>query len=211
MWIFCGERIEAGKGANARGRHFGRLMEEIAFTVVPKAYEGLEFSSECSSARSDSYRQARAAVPKRNNSAANAEEKLAGKAGVPSREATAKEARNHIFQSSYSLKYWDPEEKPILFLGSVFDANSLGKWIYDWTVFCYGTGIPIGDIAGEIWLLMIKLDEKKKRIEESPWLLTNSEDNGVLEDSSRAPNSPGENSKAVEGLRRIHMEAYQEK
>ncbi|CAD6582456.1 MAG: hypothetical protein ASARMPRED_000970 [Alectoria sarmentosa] len=58
--------------------------------------------------------------------------------------------------------------KPILLLGSVFDANSLGNWIYDWKVFCYGTGTPISDLVGDIWLLTIKLAGKTKRIEESP-------------------------------------------
>lgn len=156
MCIFCGERTEAGKGDNAR-RHVGRHMEEIAFTVVPKAYEEWEFYSESSSASADSYQQAKAAVPKRNNTAADAEEKSVGKASMPSQEATAKDARKHKTQSGYSLKHWDPEEKPILLLGSVFDANFLGKWIYDWTVFCHGTGMPICDLAGELWLLMIKL------------------------------------------------------
>jgi len=66
----------------------------------------------------------------------------------------------------YSLKNWDPEEEPIMILGSVFDANSLGKWIYDWTVYCHGPGTPIADMAGELWLLLIQLAGKVKRAEE---------------------------------------------
>jgi len=58
----------------------------------------------------------------------------------------------------YSIKSWDREEVPILLLGSVFDANSLGKWVFDWTVYrwCDG-GAPIPQIAGDLWLLLIKL------------------------------------------------------
>ena len=35
---------------------------------------------------------------------------------------------------NYSPKNWDPTEEPLWLLGNVFEANSLGKWIYDWTV-----------------------------------------------------------------------------
>ncbi|KAI9841790.1 MAG: hypothetical protein M1837_000384 [Sclerophora amabilis] len=66
----------------------------------------------------------------------------------------------------YSLKNWDPSEVPMLLLGSVFDANSLGKWIYDWTVFHHGAATPMSEIAGELWLLMIQLGGKMKRAEE---------------------------------------------
>lgn len=55
---------------------------------------------------------------------------------MPLREAPAKDAKKNGILAVYSLKHWDPEEEPILLLGSVFDAHSLGKWIYDWTVFC---------------------------------------------------------------------------
>ena len=51
-------------------------------------------------------------------------------------------------------------------LGSVFDANSLGKWIYDWTVFYYGPATPMTEIAGELWLLLIQLAGKIKRAED---------------------------------------------
>ena len=36
----------------------------------------------------------------------------------------------------------EPAEEPIVLLGSVFDANSLGKWIYDWTVYHHGASSP---------------------------------------------------------------------
>ncbi|KAH8655327.1 hypothetical protein BX600DRAFT_525273 [Xylariales sp. PMI_506] len=74
-------------------------------------------------------------------------------------------ARKHRIPPNYSLKNWDPSEEPILLLGSAFDLNSLGKWIYDWTVYHHGPATPIADISGELWLLLIQLGGKKKRAE----------------------------------------------
>ena len=81
-------------------------------------------------------------------------------------KATEQDARKHRIPPGYSLKNWDPSEEPIMLLGSVFDANSLGKWIYDWTVYHHGPATPIADIAGELWLLLIQLAGKVKRAEE---------------------------------------------
>jgi len=53
-----------------------------------------------------------------------------------------------------------------MLLGSVFDANSLGKWIYDWTVFRHGTSSTVTEQAGELWLLLIQLSGKSKRARE---------------------------------------------
>jgi hypothetical protein len=63
-------------------------------------------------------------------------------------------ARKHRVPDGYSLKHWHPDEQPILLLGSVFDPNSIGLWIYDWTVFIYGPETPKSDIADELWLLL---------------------------------------------------------
>jgi hypothetical protein len=82
-------------------------------------------------------------------------------------KATEDDARRHQIPSGYSLKNWDPAEEPILLLGSVFDSNSLGKWIYDWTVYHHGPATPIADLAGELWLLLIQLSGKLKRAEET--------------------------------------------
>ncbi|KAJ3547069.1 hypothetical protein NM208_g1698 [Fusarium decemcellulare] len=82
------------------------------------------------------------------------------------RKATDADARKHNIPIGYSLRNWDPEMEPILLLGSVFDANSLGKWIYDWTVYAHGSATPIADMAGELWLLLIQLSGKVKRSEE---------------------------------------------
>jgi hypothetical protein len=67
----------------------------------------------------------------------------------------------------YSLKHWDATEAPITLLGSVFDGNSLGKYIFDWTVYTLGAATPMTDVAGDLWLLLIKLAGKAKRAEES--------------------------------------------
>ena len=88
------------------------------------------------------------------------------KAAPPPREATAADAAKYHIPAGYSLKNWDPSEAPVLLLGSVFDANSLGKWIYDWTVFHHGAETPLSEVAGELWLLLIKLAHKMKRADE---------------------------------------------
>lgn len=82
------------------------------------------------------------------------------------RAATELDAKRHRIPAGYSLKNWDPNEEPIMLLGSVFDANSLGKWIYDWTVYHHGPATPISDMAGDLWLLLIKLSGKIKRAED---------------------------------------------
>ena len=84
----------------------------------------------------------------------------------PPREATAADAAKYRIPAGYSLKNWDPTEAPVLLLGSVFDANSLGKWIYDWTVFRNGPDTPLSEVAGDLWLLLIKLSHKMKRADE---------------------------------------------
>ncbi|MCJ1259126.1 hypothetical protein MMC24_006961 [Lignoscripta atroalba] len=84
----------------------------------------------------------------------------------PPPQATPADAARERIPAGYSLKNWDPTESPILLLGSVFDANSLGKWIYDWTVFHHGPATPMSEVAGDLWLLLIKLAGKMKRAEE---------------------------------------------
>ncbi|TQB68067.1 hypothetical protein MPDQ_004057 [Monascus purpureus] len=81
-------------------------------------------------------------------------------------KATEEDAARAGIPPGYSIKNWDPTEAPIILLGSVFDANSLGKWIYDWTVFHHGASTPMADVAGELWLLLIKLAGKIKRADE---------------------------------------------
>ncbi|KAL8870889.1 MAG: hypothetical protein Q9174_003168 [Haloplaca sp. 1 TL-2023] len=88
------------------------------------------------------------------------------KPAQPPREATAADAARAGIPAGYSIKNWDPTEAPVSLLGSVFDANSLGKWIYDWTVFHHGSSSPMSEVAGDLWLLLIKLAGKIKRAEE---------------------------------------------
>ena len=47
--IFCGMQTAWGKGPHSRGRHVGQHLEEIAFIVVPTAYEDWAFYSDSTS------------------------------------------------------------------------------------------------------------------------------------------------------------------
>lgn len=69
-----------------------------------------------------------------------------------------------------------------MLLGSVFDANSLGKWIYDWTVYHHGPATPIADVAGELWLLLIQLAGKVKRAEECMPRIRQKENREMVDD-----------------------------
>ncbi|KAI1256634.1 hypothetical protein MGN70_001759 [Eutypa lata] len=104
------------------------------------------------------------------------------KAAVPPAKATEADAKKHKIPAGYSLKNWDPTEEPIMLLGSVFDANSLGKWVYDWTVYHHGPSTPIADVAGELWLLLIQLSGKVKRSEEVIPTVRAQENKEMLED-----------------------------
>ena len=86
--------------------------------------------------------------------------KPAKTAPPPSPKATSADAARFKVPASYSLKNWDPTESPILLLGNAFDANSLGKWIYDWTVFNHGAGTPLSETASDLWRLLLKLTYK---------------------------------------------------
>ncbi|KAF7548977.1 hypothetical protein G7Z17_g6705 [Cylindrodendrum hubeiense] len=97
-------------------------------------------------------------------------------------KATDADARKHRIPPGYSLKNWDPTEEPILLLGSVFDANSLGKWIYDWTVYYQGPATPISDMAGELWLLLIQLAGKVKRADEIVGRVRSAENRDLVEE-----------------------------
>jgi hypothetical protein len=84
--------------------------------------------------------------------------------------------------AGYSLKNWDPTEEPLTLLGSVFDANSLGKWVYDWTCYAYGNGAPMTDTAGDLWLLLIQLAGKNKRADERIDEIRQEENRELVED-----------------------------
>ncbi|KAF2428668.1 hypothetical protein EJ08DRAFT_662446 [Tothia fuscella] len=100
----------------------------------------------------------------------------------PIRKATDEDARRAGIPAGYSYKNWDPTEEPITLLGSVFDSNSLGKWIYDWTVFYYGPATPMSDVAGDLWLLLIQLSGKVKRADECIEKIRQEESRELVED-----------------------------
>jgi hypothetical protein len=99
-----------------------------------------------------------------------------------SRKATEEDARKAEIPAGYCYKNWDPTEEPIMLLGSVFDANSLGKWIYDWTVFRHGSTSPMSGLAGELWLSLIQLAGKVKRAEELMPKIRKQESREMVED-----------------------------
>ncbi|KAI4727290.1 hypothetical protein E4T49_05009 [Aureobasidium sp. EXF-10728] len=96
--------------------------------------------------------------------------------------ATDRDARAAGIPAGYNFKNWDPNEEPILLLGSVFDANSLGKWIYDWTVAFHGPSTPITEMAGDLWLSLIQLAGKIKRAEECLPRIRRRDDRELLDD-----------------------------
>ncbi|RDA88442.1 hypothetical protein CP533_4032 [Ophiocordyceps camponoti-saundersi (nom. inval.)] len=97
-------------------------------------------------------------------------------------KATEADARRHKIPPGYSLKNWDAAEEPILLLGSVFDANSLGKWIYDWTVYHEGATAPIADMAGELWLLLIQLSDHVKQAEAKVGVVRSADKRETIQD-----------------------------
>jgi len=117
------------------------------------------------SSRGHSRRPSEAVTPNIARSA-TAKPSMQQKKTTPVAKATEADARKHKIPTGYSLKNWDPSEEPIMLLGSVFDANSLGKWIYDWTVYTHGPSKPMSDMAGDLWLLLIQLAGKVKRSED---------------------------------------------
>ncbi|KAF1923933.1 uncharacterized protein M421DRAFT_425273 [Didymella exigua CBS 183.55] len=100
----------------------------------------------------------------------------------PASKATEADARRAGIPAGYSYKNWDPTEEPIMLLGSVFDANSLGKWIYDWTVFYNGPATPLAEMAGELWLLLIQLAGKVKKADENMSKIRRKENAEMVED-----------------------------
>ncbi|CAJ2505745.1 Uu.00g131390.m01.CDS01 [Anthostomella pinea] len=109
-------------------------------------------------------------------------QRKAAAASAAAPKATEADAKKHRIPAGYSLKNWDPTEEPIMLLGSVFDSNSLGKWIYDWTVYHHGPATPMADVAGELWLLLIQLSGKVKRSEEVVPTVRAQENREMIED-----------------------------
>lgn len=80
-------------------------------------------------------------------------------------KATEQDARRHEIPPWYTIKHWDPNEKPIFLLGTVFDCDSLGKWIYDWTSKKHDPSKPMREVAGDLWLVLIEFYDRIKRSE----------------------------------------------
>lgn len=96
--------------------------------------------------------------------------------------ATDRDAHRAGIPAGFNFKNWDPNEEPMLLLGSVFDANSLGKWIYDWTVAFHGPRHPITEMAGDLWLSLIQLAGKIKRAEECLPRIRHRDDRELIDD-----------------------------
>lgn len=122
-----------------------------------------------------------ASVPQRPQTARPSTAKSQKKPPPPPK-ATLEDARKHRIPENYSLKHWDPTEDPIILLGSVFDANSLGKWIFDWTAFHFDPGHPMSAVAGDLWLLLIQLAGKLKRADETCPRVRSAENREIVED-----------------------------
>lgn len=78
------------------------------------------------------------------------------------REPTVADAKKHHIAPGRCLKHWNPDEEPILLLTSVFDANSLGKWVLDQTARIYGEQDEMTELAADFWFEHIKLGGKIK-------------------------------------------------
>lgn len=130
-------------------------------------------------------RHASTSTPKRPSTVRPQSQRKSSKADTATatpRPATEADAKKHKIPTGYSLKNWDANERPILLLGSVFDTNSLGKWIFDWTVHRHGAGSPICDIAGDLWLLLIQLSAKVNIAEKTIGNVRDTEDHEMLQD-----------------------------
>lgn len=53
-----------------------------------------------------------------------------------------------------------------MLLRAAFDADSLGKWIFDWAVKIYGTQNLVRDVAADLWLELIRFYGEIKTSEE---------------------------------------------
>jgi hypothetical protein len=82
----------------------------------------------------------------------------------------------------YSLKHWTVGEEPLVVAGSVFDADSVGRWIYDWAVYRGGPSASTADAAGDLWLLLITLAGGMKSAAEGVGRVRDEADREMLQD-----------------------------
>jgi hypothetical protein len=103
--------------------------------------------------------------------------------GAPTEESDLRaKAASQGIPSDYSLKNWDPQERPIILLGSVFDANSLGEWVFNWTKYHHGRTHEATRTAGGLWELLIELSSKLKRAHEFFASIQTQENREIVED-----------------------------
>lgn len=96
--------------------------------------------------------------------------------------ATDGDAGQYSNPPGYDLKLFDITETLFKVLGFVFDADELGKWIYDVVVSKHGPRTLIADMARTFWRVLIQLDTNINRSKESWESIRAPEDLDVVED-----------------------------
>jgi hypothetical protein len=159
--------------------------EELLYGQFEKYRAAADYCCYCHQGREYPRKQATQSRPRRASRTAGTRRKTSSKkkASPPKKpQATEADRIRCNIPTGYSLKNWDPTEKPFVLLSSVFDANTLGKWIYDWTCYAYGNGAPMTDSAGDLWLLLIQLAGKSKRAGERFDDIRQEENHELVED-----------------------------
>lgn len=116
----------------------------------------------------------------------------AGKPSMPPRASTdptaidmdaiRRKAAAYGIPADYSLKNWDHNERPVILLGSVFDANSLGEWVYNWTKYHHGRSHDATRTAAGLWELLTEMSTKLKRANEFFPQIKEAENREILAD-----------------------------
>ncbi|KAL7272800.1 hypothetical protein RUND412_004375 [Rhizina undulata] len=97
-------------------------------------------------------------------------------------DAIRRKAAEHGIPLDYSLKNWNPNERPIILLGSVFDADSLGEWIFNWTKYHHGRHHEATKTAGLLWSCLVELSSKLKRAREFFGFIRAQENKEIVDD-----------------------------
>jgi hypothetical protein len=100
--------------------------------------------------------------------------------GAPSRsrKATEIDAQKYNIPSGYSLEHWNPERTPITLFGNVFDAESVGRWIHQSTIYCLD--LQLTDSGAELRQLLADL-VAKVAFARGQWLIGNVELGDMLD------------------------------
>lgn len=155
-------RDSIGGGGHSSPRHSTDFYESKQSAYAGHRYPREEIDTSRTPRPGHSRRRSSVSTPQRpsttrpSSSHRSKPPPVAQPAEKPVRVATEADRAKHKIPQGYSMKNWDPEENPILLCGSVFDANSLGQWIYDWTVYHHGLAHPTSQMAGRLWVFMIQ-------------------------------------------------------